>query len=93
MTIARKVRMRIVRNMSTGESFDTPTWLERADHEFDNGVGAAWLTEDPILAMIFENNAAALEFWQKLSITKPVRDDGGINRPLTAYTIILEAVP
>jgi len=65
-------------------------FLERWDLEF-RGVGAAWWTPDLAKAHRFADAAEAMTVYRSQSRTRPIRQDGRPNRPLTAYTV--EVVP
>ena len=49
-------------------------------------------TSDRAQAFQFDDAAAAFETWQLVDPRKPVRVDGKPNRPLTAFTVGIEAV-
>jgi hypothetical protein len=72
---------------------DTGEYLERFDPEFAGGIGAAWWTPDPAKAMRFVDLIAAFETWKTQSVTRPIREDGKPNRPLTAHTITFAQAP
>lgn len=71
-----------------------PRYLRSFDPYFqDNlglGVGKIRLTSELSEALVFEKAADAIRFWQQVSPTVPVRPDGKPNRPLTAFSAILE---
>jgi hypothetical protein len=75
------------------QDFETGDYLKRFDPEFANGRGAAWWTDDPAKAMRFEDSMAAFQFWKTQSTTRPIREDGKPNRPLTAHTVTIEKAP
>jgi hypothetical protein len=66
------------------ESFD-PLWNQNG-----LGVGHLVVTEDDKKALVFEDAKRALEFWKQQSPTVPIRPDGKPNRPLTAFTVVLD---
>ena len=68
-------------------------WLERFDPEAHAGRGEAAWTADPAKAMRFESAGAAMKCWRMQSLTVPTRPDGKANRPLTAFTVMVEALP
>lgn len=70
----------------------TPHYMRELDVEAVDGFGAVLLTTDISEAQVFESAYAALECWRKQSKTRPLRDDGQPNRPLTAYTIEIVGV-
>lgn len=60
----------------------------------DRGKGLLGTTKDPAKAKEFDDLLVALDYWKQVSPTVPVRDlDGQPNRPLTAFTVSLEASP
>jgi hypothetical protein len=67
-------------------------YLEWADVEAFDGGGDATFTADPAKAMKFESFEAATEFWRQ-SERRPFRADGKPNRPLTTFTVTIEALP
>jgi hypothetical protein len=73
--------------------FDVDTWLQAYDPEFADGIGKAVETTDPAKARTFPSFEAVMETWKTRSKTRPTRDDGRPNRPLTAYTIQPEKIP
>lgn len=56
-----------------------------------NGRAPFPTTIDIRLAKHFPDVVEALEFWRTQSRVRPLRPDGGANRPLTAFTV--EVVP
>jgi hypothetical protein len=75
------------------ELFQVPVYLEDFDLEFRGGLGKATLTADPSKALPFETLESLFETWSTISRTKPRREDGRPNRPLTAYSFEPEQVP
>lgn len=65
-------------------------WLEEFDHEAHKGQGEGAFTSDADKAMLFASASDALEFYRKQSNTKPLRDDGQPNRPLTCMNALIE---
>lgn len=57
-----------------------------------NGRGADTWTYDRAKAMRFPSFEAAMEAWKTQSKVTPLRDDGKLNRPLTAYSVTVEKV-
>ena len=62
-------------------------YLARYEPEAYDGHGLAEWTEDPRKAIRFATAADAFSAWRATPITRPVRDDGAPNRPLSAYSI------
>lgn len=56
-----------------------------------DGIGEADWTLDPSGAMQFDSAEAALRAYRAVSTVRPVRADGKPNRPLTAFTVSIEA--
>lgn len=67
-------------------------YLQSCDFEACNGRGHVTFTPDPNLAMKFPDKAAALQYRNTQSKTVPLRPDGRPNRPLTAYSLIIDDV-
>jgi hypothetical protein len=65
-------------------------FLSRYDPEAHGGRGQAWWTADVADAWVFADAAAAFAAWQTVPVSRPVREDGKPNRPLTAFTISVE---
>ena len=67
-------------------------WLKSFDHEAFGGRGHGEFTDDIDQAMRFVDSAAAFAFWGKQSETKPSRNDGKPNKPMTALTVEIETL-
>lgn len=65
-------------------------YLRRYTPESHDGRGHALWTTDPDQAVPFASIMEAREAWMCVPITRPTRDDGKPNRPLTAYTIAIQ---
>lgn len=64
------------------------------DLEARHGFGELQVTRDARQAKVFANPAEALEYYQRVPVCRPHRDDGRPNKPLTAYTVeIIPALP
>lgn len=61
--------------------------------DLDDDLGPATLTARKSHAMRFKTPADAYRAWSKQSTTHPLRPDGKVNRPLTMYSILIEAGP
>lgn len=61
-------------------------WL-KSHRDTPDGRGKTVLTESKNEAMTFTSIQEALLFYRQQSKFVPLRDDGGANRPLTAYTV------
>jgi len=66
-------------------------WLKDADIERFNGRGAIVFTDDPAQAMTFGTAKEAFEYTMQSPKCHPVRSTDGLpNRPLRAYTTMME---
>lgn len=65
-------------------------YIKDCDVEAHDGLGEAWFTNNKAEARSFADLVEATEFWRRQSTTKPLRDDGEPNRPLTAYNVTFE---
>lgn len=77
----------------TGEQLPDPSYLRHYDPEAHDGQGDMTYTSDPHLAMKFSSLHDAFACYQRQSKTRPTRNDGRPNKPLTAFTISVENVP
>ena len=68
-------------------------YLESFDFEAYDGRGYGEFTPDPARAKRFDDVPACVLFWSTTSTTKPVREDGKPNRPLTALSIDISDAP
>jgi hypothetical protein len=71
----------------------TGHWLHAFDPEYGGGRGIADFTNDPAKAARFPSKQAAMACWQYRSRSRPTRPDGRPNKPLTAYTCVVEPAP
>lgn len=85
-------RLAVIAHAPSGQEFDVPTWIEDYDVDGMDGVGWAVLTKDPLKAKVFDSVAEAMNEYLKTSTVKPIRYDGKPNRPLTAYTVLIEPI-
>lgn len=68
-------------------------WLgPRSDVDTHNGRGYADLVFVGSQAKTFASQAEAHAFWTQISTRRPRRPDGEPNRPLTAFTVMIEPV-
>jgi hypothetical protein len=65
-------------------------WVLSFDFESDNGRGNGLFTNNPRQALTFDSKYEAHKFWNTQSVTRPLRDDGQPNRPLTSTTCVIE---
>lgn len=61
--------------------------LETFDPEAHEGFGDASFTDEPARAKRFPDAGAAMLEWTRTSETRPLREDGEPNRPLTAFSV------
>lgn len=59
---------------------------------YDNKTGESEWTHDRMKALLFETKMDAWAFWGQTLESDPVRPDGQPNRPLTAFTVMIEEV-
>lgn len=67
-------------------------YLETFDVDAFDGRGDATLTEHKSHALQFPDFSAAMAAWRMRSTVRPTRPDGRPNRPLTAWSVEIEAV-
>lgn len=65
-------------------------YLESFDFDAEGGRGYGVFTKDKTKALLFDTSAEAWAFWNTIPESKPKRDDGAPNRPLTALTVIIQ---
>jgi hypothetical protein len=68
------------------------SYLKTADVNAYDGRG--WAEWTPVVAdaMLWPDAATAWAFWQQTSTVRPTRDDGKPNRPLTAFTVMIQSL-
>jgi len=81
--------------LARGANWKAPVgqWLKSYDPEAFKGRGTAEWTDNPSEAMRFPSAIEAMRCWQQTSRTRPLRGDGKPNRPLTAFSIEVLAIP
>jgi hypothetical protein len=67
-------------------------YLKSFDPEAHDGRGEALFTRHIKEAMVFTDAMEAIKLWQTQSVTRPLRDDGKKNRPLTAFSASFENI-
>jgi hypothetical protein len=67
-------------------------WVRAFDPDGSGGLGTIVLTADLDTAIRFANLESAVTFWQQQSTLQPLRDDGKPNRPLTAFTVVVQTL-
>ena len=65
-------------------------WLEWYDPEAFNGRGDCIWTNDASRAIRFVHKLDAFATWRQIPINRATREDGKLNRPLTAFTVAVE---
>ena len=68
-------------------------FLRDANVNAARGRGTIETTSDPARAKRFASKAEAWAYWGQQSEVKPRRPDGRPNRPLTAWTVLVEPAP
>jgi hypothetical protein len=59
----------------------------------DGPEGVLLLTSPDVgEALLFDSGTDAYRLWRMQSVTRPLRDDGRPNRPLTALTVLIDQV-
>jgi hypothetical protein len=65
-------------------------YLASYDPEAFDGRGWSDWTQDRAKALVFTDYTVAWEFWRQIPVCRPRRPDGRPNRPLTAFTVVME---
>lgn len=60
------------------------------DPEAHDGRGFIEFTKNINEAITFNSNREAMDFYRQISTTRPLRQDGKPNRPLTAFSVMIE---
>lgn len=68
-------------------------WVEKFDHEYNDGQGHGVFTTFRDKALTFKSGADALDFYRRQSRVRPLRPDGKPNRPMTGLTVLIGEVP
>jgi hypothetical protein len=66
-------------------------YLKSYDPDAHGGRGTCEWTADKAAAAVYPDFAAAFEAWRQVPKSRPRRDDGQPNRPLTAFSVTFEA--
>lgn len=72
----------------SGDDVPAGQFLKSYDPEAHGGEGYATWTHRLEEAMKFEDQVAAFKCYLAVPETKPTRDDGKPNRPLTTFTVM-----
>lgn len=67
-----------------------PSWLMAYDVDAYGGTGFVELTPNPEYALQFPDELAVMAAMGSTSRVKPVRPDGLPNRPLAAFTVMVD---
>jgi hypothetical protein len=81
--------MRLLGNEHLGEALQQKTWLQSYEPSTRDGRGL--ITGTRIRENALRGTMAELtELWGAQSATRPTRDDGRPNKPLTAFSVMFE---
>lgn len=83
-------RIRIIGLVTGAPSGAAGQWVKSYTPHGRGGRGDIELTPNRSDAKVYETVVAALEDWQRVSVTHPTRPDGQPNRPMTAWTVRIE---
>lgn len=86
------VRLKLMGYADGRPSAHDGQYLVRADIETGGMLPLLTTTNDPERAIVFAGLVEATDYWKRVSATRPKRPDGKLNRPLTAYNIVIEQV-
>lgn len=75
---------------AAGRSNIDDQFLKEYDPEGHDGLGHVEATPNIEEAMIFADSKAAFACYRAVPASRPIRDDGKPNRPLTAFTVTIE---
>jgi hypothetical protein len=67
-------------------------YLKSFDPEAHDGRGEAMFTKHLKEAMVFTDAIEAIKTWQTQSKTRPLREDGKPNKPLTTFSASFENI-
>ena len=66
-------------------------YLRRYDPDYGDGRGLVEATSNVEEAKVFPSSVEAWEEWKRPSTVQPLRADGKPNRPMTAWTVTIQA--
>lgn len=79
--------------LASGKPCDTfNQYLTDYDPDYSNGIGLTRWTRDIKNAWVTPTKDHALDVILTISNARPLRDDGNPNRPLTAFSVVIEEV-
>ena len=78
------------RFIDNAEPPEVGSYLQDYDLEYAGGRGHANWTTDLSKALVFNSGADAVAAYMGVPKSRPTRDDGRPNRPLTTYTVVIE---
>ena len=84
--------IKIVQRADGSPTPEAGRYIVQFDHDALRGRGTGHYLPEVKYALRFPNAAAAMAFWRRQSVLRPMRPDGEPNRPLTAYTVEIEDV-
>ena len=73
-------------------STDYSGYLRAYDADAHDGLGSVQVTDDERKAMRFLSVGAAMALINSVPANRPIRDDGRPNRPLTAFSLVIERI-
>ena len=76
----------------TGMDANRALYLRYWDVEAHDGRGIVEWTADLSEAHVFASSIDAARVWKLVPMCRPLREDGKPNRPLTAFSIIIESL-
>lgn len=85
----------IIRCVAAGSGAASPydgMYLKRYLPEAHDGQGEAEWTADLAEAVTFPDALAARQAWMHIPVSRPTREDGNPNRPLTAFSVSIERI-
>jgi hypothetical protein len=86
------IRVITLRGISNSTDKVDGMWLMWYDADAFDGRGDAHFTIHKDKALRFADLTSAFEAWKTQSKTRPFREDGEPNRPLTAFSVMFDKV-
>lgn len=78
-------------NMATGQPVNA--WVRSYDPTAHDGRGFVEFTRVPAQAKQYATHADAWTEYHQVPANRPLRPDGRPNKPLAAYTVVVQEVP
>ena len=90
-TLTAEFRLVLV-SLADGRTDGVPVgwYLASYDPEANDGNGIASWTPDPAQAMTFSTAEEAAACYHSIPRNRPLRPDGGPNRPLTMFSVVFD---